>query len=447
MRSGPEGEYPRACPTREITDIDHPLDPDPVTPRRVGLLGLSAVLAGAMALSMVPGPIIGVLSRFFIDELGLTRTEIGAVATFHAFAIMIASIPFGVLADRLSGRYTQVLMLMFVFLGLMTMSFSWDFWSLLLFGGIAGLPAAGANSATNNIIVDNVPAGSRGWITGIKQSGVQIGILAAGLTLPVTAERLGWRTALVLASLVALVGIAATLAVVPSRPGAPTPARKAGESRSRLPVAVRWLSAYGVTMGIGVGTYAAFVPLFAQENLDMGVTLAGTVIAVSGGSGALCRVVWGRIAERSGHPSAPLLAIGALSAAAFTSTWVAPYTTPYLIWIGAVMVGMSTGAWMSVGMMAAIMVSEARQTGQSTASVVLGFAVGLTIGPVVFGWGVDTFGTYDLAWAGVVLNFAAAMAMMLIWRLRARSEDAAPERSPDLQESARPQPRSRRHPS
>ncbi len=396
-----------------------------MAPRRVGLVGLSSVLAGAMALSMTPGPVIGILSRFFIDDLGLTRTEIGAVATFHAFAIMITSIPLGVLADRLSGRYTQVLMLSFVFLGLLTMAFSWDLWSLLAFAAIAGLPAAGANSATNNIIVENVPAGSRGWITGIKQSGVQIGILAAGLALPVTATRLGWRMALVLASLVALVGIAATLAIVPSGPAAWTPARNAGERGGRLPGAVRWISAYGVTMGIGVGTYAAFVPLYAQENLGMGVALAGTVIAVSGASGALWRVVWGRIAERAAHPSVPLVAIGALSAGAFIATWVAPYTTPYLIWVGAVLVGMSTGSWMSVGMMAAIMLSEPKQTGQSTGSIVLGFAVGLTIGPVVFGWGVDTFGSYDLPWAGVTLNFAVAMTMMLLWRFRARAEETA----------------------
>ncbi len=388
-------------------------------------MGLSAVLAGAMALSMTPGPIIGILSRFFIDDLGLTRTEIGAVATFHAFAIMITSIPLGVLADRLSGRYTQILMLLFVFLGLLTMAFSWDFWSLMAFAAIAGLPAAGANSATNNIIVENVPAGSRGWITGIKQSGVQIGILATGLALPVTAARVGWRMALVLASLVALVGIAATLAIVPSGPAAWTPERKAGAVRGRLPDAVRWLSAYGVTMGIGVGTYAAFVPLYAQENLGMGVTLAGTVIAVSGASGALSRVVWGRIAERAGHPSGPLLVIGALSAGAFIATWVAPHTTPYLIWVGAVLVGMSTGSWMSVGMMAAIMLSDPKQTGQSTGSIVLGFGLGLTIGPVVFGWGVDTFGAYDLPWAGVTLNFAAAMTMMLLWRYRSRALDEA----------------------
>ena len=380
-----------------------------------------------MALSMTPGPIIGMLSRFFIDDLGLTRTEIGAVATFHAFAIMITSIPLGVLADRLSGRYTQILMLLFVFLGLLTMAFSWGFWSLVVFAAIAGLPAAGANSATNNIIVENVPAGSRGWITGIKQSGVQIGILAAGLTLPVTAARLGWRTALVLASLVALVGIAFTLAIVPAGAGAWAPARQAGERRGRLPGAVWWISLYGVTMGIGVGTYAAFVPLYTQENLGMGVTLAGTVIAVSGASGALWRIVWGRIAERAGHPSAPLLVIGALSASAFIATWVAPYTTPYLIWVGAVLVGMSTGSWMSVGMMAAIMLSDPKQTGHSTGSIVLGFGLGLTIGPVVFGWGVDTFGAYDLPWAGVTLNCAAAMTMMLLWRFRARAleEEAA----------------------
>ena len=388
-------------------------------------MGLSAVLAGAMALSMAPGPIIGILSRFFIDDLGLTRTEIGAVATFHAFAMMITSIPLGVLADRVSGRYTQVLMLLFVFLGLLTMAFSWDFWSLLAFAGIAALPAAGANSATNNIIVDNVPAGSRGWITGIKQSGVQIGTLAAGLTLPVTAARLGWRMALVLASLVALVGIAATLIIVPSGTGPWAPARNAGERGGRLPDAVRWLAVYGVTMGIGVGAYLAFVPLYAQEQLGMGVALAGTVLAVSGGSGALWRVLWGRIAERAGHPSAPLLAIGVLSAGAYLATWVAAYTTPYLIWIGAVLVGMSTGSWTSVGMMAAIMLSEPRQTGQSTASIVLGFALGLTIGPVVFGWGVDTLGNYDLPWAGVTLNFAVAITMMLLWRFRARAQEQA----------------------
>ncbi len=411
------------------TDISQPHPPESSDAHSaVGVAALSAVLAGGMALSMVPGPIIGILSRFFIDDLGLTRTDVGAVATFHAFAIMVTSVPFGSLSDRINGCRTQALMLLFVFLGLGTMALSWDLWSLLIFSGIAGFPAAGANSATNNIIVENVPAGSRGWITGIKQSGVQVGVLAAGLTMPVTAERLGWRWALVLAALAALVGIAFTFAVVPSGSGGTRCQASTGqESTSRLPTSVRWLAAYGVTMGIGVGAYAAFAPLYAQESLGMAVITAGLVIAVSGGSGALSRIVWGRIAERARHPSLPLVIIGVISLTASLATWLSPYTTPGLIWVGAVLVGMSTGSWMSVGMMGAIMLSGPSRTGRGTGAIVLGFGLGLTIGPLAFGWGVDTMGSYDLPWMALGLNFIAAIVMMLVWRTRTRSSADQPD--------------------
>ncbi len=381
------------------------------------------VLAGVMALSMMPGPIIGIFARYFIDELGLSRTEIGAVATFQALLIMAVSIPFGRLADRIGGRNHLILMLAFFIAGMVSMSVSWDFWSLLLFAAIAGLPAAGANSATNTIIVDNVRSGSRGWITGFKQSGVQVGLLFAGLALPFIAELLGWRQALALTTLLAGAVIALALGVVPRPvPLHPEAAPTSPEQSGKLPPAVRWLSVYGVTMGVGVGAYSAFAPLFAQETLGMSVTLSGVVIAVSGGSGTLSRVVWGRIAEQAAHPSVPLIVIGTIAFAALTAIWVAPYTTPLLIWVGAILIGVSLGSWMSVGMMGAIMLSGPRRTGEGTGLIMLGFGLGLTIGPVLFGWGVDTFGNYHLSWAGVIINCVAAVGMMLVWRLKTRRE-------------------------
>jgi len=376
-----------------------------------------------MALSMMPGPIIGILARYFIDELGLSRTEIGAVATFQALVIMAVSIPLGRLADRIGGRNHLILMLVLFIAGIVLMSISWDFWSLLLFAAMAGLPAAGANSATNTIIVDNVRSGSRGWITGFKQSGVQVGLLFAGLALPFMAELLGWRQALALTTLLAGACIAVALVVVPARvPLQPEAAPPSKEGRGKLPAAVRWLSAYGVTMGVGVGAYSAFAPLFAQETLGMSVTLAGVVIAVSGGSGALSRVVWGRIAEQASHPSLPLIVIGAIASAALAATWIAPHTTPVLIWVGAILIGVSLGSWMSVGMMGAIMLSGPRRIGESTGLIMLGFGLGLTIGPVLFGWGVDTFGNYHPSWAGVTIICVAAVGMMLVWRLQTRRE-------------------------
>ena len=364
---------------------------------------------------MSPGPIIGIFSRFFIDDLGLTRTELGAVATGHAFAIMACSVPLGYLADRIGGRRMLALMLGFVFLGLGTMSLSWGLWSLLLFGAIAGVPAAGGNSATNGIIVENVRTGSRGWITGIKQSGVQVGVFAAGAVLPGAAELLGWRQALALASLVAVALIVVTLLVVPTPSGRP-PVQQVFGSRAGVPRAVWWLSLYGVTMGIGAGVYHAFVPLYVQEEVGMSVGLAGTVIAASGATGAVARIVWGRIAERSGDPALPLASIGLLSVGSIGLTWLATPAEPLLVWGGAVLMGVGAASWMSVGMFAALTLSGPRRTGRGTSFVMLGFGLGLTIGPVVFGWGVDTTGSYDPAIAATLLNFVASTVLMLVWR-------------------------------
>lgn len=365
---------------------------------------------------MVPGPIIGILSRFFIDDLGLSRTEMGAVATGHAFVIMAASLPLGYLADRIGGRWMLVLMLSFVFLGLMAVSFSWSLWSLFVFAGIAGLPAGGGNSATNNIIVDNVPPGARGWITGIKQSGVQMGVFLAGALLPAMAEALGWRRALVLWSLVALVGIGFTLAVVPAR-SARRSTRQANDDGGPVPRAVWWVSVYGVTMGIGMGAFFAFLPLYAQERLGISVGAAGMVVAVSGVSGVAARMVWGRIAERAGDPVKPLIAVGLLGIASMALVWAASGSAP-LIWVGAGLMGLGPAAWMSVGMFAAISMAGPNRTGTGTAMVMLGFGLGLTVGPVVFGWAVDTTGHYDIPLAGVLLNFAGSVLLMVAWRYR-----------------------------
>ena len=397
------------------TDIDKPPDSDLAGSRRGGRVGLTIVLASGMALSMVPGPIIGILSRFFIDDLGLTRTELGAVATGHAFVIMASSVPLGYLADRVGGRRMLVLMLGFVFLGLGTMSLSWGLWSLLVFAGIAGVPAGGGNSATNNIIVENARAGSRGWITGIKQSGVPIGIFAAGVGLPVAAERLGWRQALAMAGLVALAGIAVTLAVVPAGSQS-DPVREMREPQSRMPRAVWWLSAYGVTMGVGVSVYYAFLPLYAQEEIGTTVGVAGTVVAVSGAAGAVARMVWGRIAERAGDPAIPLMCMGVLGVGAIALTWAASPTAPLLVWAGAVLMGVGAGSWTSVGMLAAITLVGPARTGRGTAFIMFGFGLGLSVGPVLFGWGVDSSGSYDLSLGGTILNFVASVVLMVVWR-------------------------------
>lgn len=394
---------------------------------RAGSIGLGAVLAAAMALSMSPPTMIGVLSRFIIDDLGMTRTELGGLITGYALAMTVSSLPLGGLTDRMGGRRMLVLLLSSLSFGLLGMSASGGLRPLLLFAGIAALPAGGANSATNLLIVENVPAGSRGWITGVKQAGVHLGIFAAGAALPVTALGVGWRWALALSALAPAAAVAFTLFVVPPGPK-PAGGGRAGLFGSRLPEVVWWLAVYGAAMGIVHAAYIGFLPLYVQEKIGMSAAAAGMVVMVYGVVGVPGRIAWGRIAERAGDPAAPLLWIGGMSVGAMLMTWAAADAAPLLVWAGAALLGIGSGSWTVVGMVAAMTAAEPEQTGLSAAAVMLGFGAGLTTGPILFGWAVDSLGRYDIPWAGLVLASALSMVIMLLWR--ARSKRPAPGRPP-----------------
>lgn len=382
---------------------------------RAGSMGFAAVLAMGMALSMAPGSVIGVLARFFIDDLGLTRTEVGALATFYASVVMTSSLPLGALTDRIGGRRMLVLLLACVSFGVLGMALSWGIWPLFLFAGVAGLPAGGANPATNNLIAERVPVGSRGWITGIKQSGVQLGIFSVGAVLPVTALHLGWRWALALSALIPMAGVAAVLLGIPAGRRRPAAVKKTGPAGSRLPAAVWWLAVYGVAMGIVVAVYVSFLPLYAQEKIEMNLEAAGLVMVVYGAAGAVARVLWGRIAERAGDPAVPLIWIGCLSIGAVLMTWAASPTAALLVWAGSVLMGVGAGAWTAVGMVAAMTMTGPERAGRSAAAIMLGFGLGMTIGPIVFGWGVDASDGYGLPMGCLVLFLAASVALMLLW--------------------------------
>lgn len=385
---------------------------------RAGSIGLGAVLAVGMALSMAPPTMIGVLSRFIIDDLGMTRTELGGLITGYALAMTVSSLPLGGFADRLGGRRMLVLLLACLSFGLLGMAASGGLWPLMLFAGVAAMPAAGANSATNLLIVENVPAGSRGWITGVKQAGVHLGIFAAGAALPAAALSIGWRWALALSALAPAAAVAFTLYVVPKGRGSPA-AERTGLFRARLPEVVWWLAVYGTAMGVVHSAYIGFAPLYFQEEIGMSAAAAGAVIVVYGLVGAAGRIVWGRIAERAGDPASPLLWIGGMSVGSMFLTWAAADAGPLSAWAGAALLGIGSGSWTVVGMVSA-MSAAPKQTGLSAAAVMLGFGAGLTAGPVVFGWAVDSLDGYGAPWWGLVFMSAVSMVIMLLWKARSK---------------------------
>jgi len=295
---------------------------------------------------------------------------------------------------------------------------------------VFGISVAFGNPATNQLAARVVQAGRHGIVTGVKQSGVQVGAFLAGLVLPGVAGATGWRAALGGCAVLGAAGLVLTGRYVP-RPsggnggGAATGAAAADRSapdgrrdragRRRLDRAVNRLTAYALLMGFGVGAVGAYLPLYAVEELGFSRGTAGLTAALMGLVGIVARVGWGRRQDRTTKPvirSLGTLAVGSVLAA--TALWAAASLGSGLLWAGAALFGATAVAWNALGMLSIVRDVEVSVAGRASGRVLLGFYVGFLVGPVSFGYAVDRVG-YGAGWGAVVAAFAMATALTLVW--------------------------------
>lgn len=381
-------------------------------------VGFAALLAAGMAAGTVIVQVIGVLAPFLIADLGLSRSQLGLLVTASAGMGAVASLPAGRVTDALGGRRVLAGTFGAATLGLVTLalapSFPWAMGATL----VAGVGNAACNPSTNKLLAVHLSLGQRGLITGVKQSGVQVGYVLAAALLPTGALVLGWRPAVGLAA--AVVGAVMTLAyrlIPPDPPSAPP--SPAGAGPYRYTPAIRWLAVYGFLMGAGVAGVVSYLPLYAHEVLGLSVTAAGGVAAFASLVGVPARIIWSRQSERVGHFSSPLLLIALLSVVATLAIWGSAAAVP-LLWVGAFAAGISLLAWNAVGMLAVVAVAETRHTGRASGLVLFGFLAGFMSSPVVFGLSVDSTGSYGPGWAGTVLLFVVAAGVARAWRGKSR---------------------------
>jgi MFS family permease len=382
-------------------------------------MAFAITLLFAMAAGTVTQFAIGVLAPFLTEDLDLTRTQLGSLLPAFFAVGALGSLLAGRLVGRFGGRATVIAIFWLSAAGLAGMAVSFNYALLLLAIAVAGLGTALINPGTNQLIAVHLPRGRQGVVLGIKQSGVQVGATLVGALLPVAAVAFGWRAAVLVTAAVLLVGIVATLLVVP-RPDRPQSTAVA-TPRAPLGGFVGWMATYAFLMGAGVAAVLAFVVLYAVEMLDFSRSRAGMVAALVGGVSVVARIWWGRATELMATSTAPLLVVAALSVVGQVLIWAAQGAGEWVIWLGAVVFGATAASWNAVGMLAIVRELEPSATGRATGIVQSMFYVGLLICPILFGWSVDATDRYDLGWAGVTGIFGLATLLAGAWHLRLRS--------------------------
>ncbi len=420
MRSqvGEERSGRISCGRRDVTAVA-----TPETRSRWWRGAFGFTLMAAMGVATFIGFVIGVLAPLLVDDLAMSRTQLGSLSTVLYLVGGFGSPIAGHLADRMGGR--TVLIAVFAAGAAATIavalapSYAW----LLAAMTVAGLALAAANPVTNKLVAAHIRPGAQGVLMGVKQAGVPMSKFLAGAVMPAAALWLGWRNAVLLGLLIPIAGLVVGHVLLPDDLCNVT---TRAERRNRpLSAAVRRLSIYGFLMGTGIAVTNVYLPLYAHDELGMSVPAAGAVASLTGIVGVGSRIAWGRRTDGTAEVGPTLGVIAAGSAVAIALLIAARWWGTWLVWAASFLIGAITVGWIVVGMVGVVAITDPRDAGRASGRVLLGFYTGFVCSPVAFGWIVDATSVYAPAWALVALAFVGAILVSPWWGAGGRSSPKA----------------------
>jgi predicted MFS family arabinose efflux permease len=379
------------------------------TVRRVPA-ALVAVLTLAMALPMLVLYAVGALGPKLVADLGVNRTELGILPATGFAAAAVLSLRSGRMVDRLGTQSASTILFVVVAASFAAMSVASGFGFLVAAIALCGVAQALSNPVTNRIIAERIPAQARGVVVGIKQSGVQLAALAAGLALPSVAALWGWHVALAWVTPVALVCLLAIRRLPHSAPGPGTHSASVGLAAPGR--ALSWLLGLQLCLGAGLAAVTTFVPLYAHQDLGISDAHAALVLAGLGVSGIVSRVLWTAVAGRRDDPLGLQLVLALCAAIAAGVLWLSsevPIVGLALVWAGTIGVGATAVAANAVSMLIVINDRRFGPVGHASALASCGFFAGFAVSPPLAGLLADTAG-FGATWALVVAAFLLATA-------------------------------------
>ena len=374
---------------------------------------------------------VGAFSPLVTADLGLSRTGLGVLLSGYYLAAALTSAPLGRLIDRLGGRRGLLLVLVMAILatGMAAVSTGQVIFGAALL--VSGLTVAAANPATNLALAATPPP--HGTVMGVKQSGMQLAPVVAGVFLAPVAAVLGWRAAVGVAS-----GLAAVVLVTVYVSWRAAPRRlprlaSVGPAGGAATPSLRLLGAYSFCMGIGYASVMVYLALFAHEALLFSEHRAAVLIAVVGASAVAARIGWSVLVEsgrgRLGSERAVLILIALIAIAASLSLLAAQRVAAGVVWAAAIGIGLSAAAWNGVVMLLLVRDSGAAiSLGRASGRVQGAFFLGLALDPPVFGAAVDRTGGYNIGWLWTAASFGAAfVAALALGRARRTRSAGVPD--------------------
>jgi len=370
-------------------------------------------------------------------DLGWGRGDITIAWTIYLLISGTTSPFAGRLISRYPARWVIATGAVIVGLGFIWLSLISQLWSFYLAYAIIGAGMATMGHVPASTIVSNWFQKRRGMAVGIMSAGIGAGGFAlspliGGLLIP----DFGWRNAYrAIAVLTVALVIPLVTLVVKSRPadmglypdGEPAPQAtdptedqppdKTGLTlKTSLATGAFWLIVISFLVGnfIQAGILQTQVPHLAD--IGFPVALAAGALGAVGFGSTIAKFIFGWLCDRISPKYAWSIGL-VLQAGSLLILMSVKSTTPLsIIWLYAILMGLSAGAWLPTMSMLVSTSFGLGAYGTIFGTVSFFQSIGVATGPLMMGYMFDALGDYHLAYIIILALHAVALPAALVVR-------------------------------
>lgn len=279
---------------------------------------------------------------------------------------------------------------------------------------VMGLSNGAANPAGSEVLQRFSPPGKRNLIFSIKQAGVPLGGVIAGLLVPAIVALAGWRTALFVCAWLVILPTMLTWRVghrLDDTPAAgrlrftppklqwlrtfKTPLESLMRSRGLMKVAI-----VGSLFAVSQSCWFTFTVIYLIDRLDYSLGEAGVVFAVMQAGGVIGRIALGWLSDHLHSTAVPLFIAAVFSAATTVLLgWSAPGWPLWALVLLAFVAGSSVASWNGVQIAEVARRSPPHLISETAAGASILVSVVNMLAPAAFAAFVTATGRYDYAFA------------------------------------------------
>ncbi|MDX6750587.1 MFS transporter [Geminicoccaceae bacterium 1502E] len=284
---------------------------------------------------------------------------------------------------------------------------------------VAGLGYGLTNPAASEILARGTEPRIRAVVFSLKQTGVPLGGMLAGATVPRLLEAAGWQATLLIVAGICL--LAAALLFAPGirianvRPQHEGNTGAVGALRLVLGSPGLRLLAFA-SFGLAAMQLCVTAALVAHLVETVGFSLldAGLLFALAQGAGVLGRILWGVVADLIGSAQRTFtLLCVAITLCAWALALLDPGWPGWLVALVCIATGGTALAWNGVYIAEIVRLAPPHGAGAATGGALIFTYAGVVVGPPLFSVAADLAGTYAAAYGLVSLLTLGSVALTL----------------------------------